>query len=96
MMLCTKLIDIGAVVLSKKAKLSYVYRQTNGRTDIHTDERLIKYDNKSVLELSAQVNKNRTFIRNPLTNPNSYLHTCISNKCDHSHWTFQVHDLFPL
>lgn len=91
-MLCTKLIDIGAVVLSKKAKLSKVYRQTNGRTDIHTDERLIKYDNKSLLELSAQVNKNRTFIRNP----NSYLHTCISNKCDHSHWTFQVHDLFPL
>lgn len=71
-------------------------KQTDGQTYIPTDERLIKYDNKSVLELTAQVNKNRTFIRNPLTNPNSYLHTCISNKCDHSHWTFQVHDLFPL
>ena len=53
------LVEIGLVVLEKKSKIGKVYRQTDrqtdGRTERQTDRRRTKGDQKSSLELSAQV-----------------------------------------
>ena len=42
-------------VLEKKSKIGKVYRQTDGQTDGRTDKRRTTGDQKSSLELSAQV-----------------------------------------
>ena len=57
------LIEVGPVVLEKKSKIGKVYRltdrqtdrQTDGQMDRQTDRRRTKGDQKSSLELSAQV-----------------------------------------
>ena len=53
------LVEIGPVVLEKKSKIGKVYRrtdrQTDRQTDGQTDRRRTKGDQKSSLELSAQV-----------------------------------------
>ena len=45
------LVEIGPVVLEKKSKIGNVYRRTDGQTD----RRRTTGDQKSSLELSAQV-----------------------------------------
>ena len=49
------LVEIGPVVLEKKSKIGKVYRRTDRQTDGQTDRRRTKGDQKSSLELSAQV-----------------------------------------
>ena len=49
------LVEIGQVVLEKMSKIGKVYRRTDGQTDGQTDRRRTKGDQKSSLELSAQV-----------------------------------------
>ena len=49
------LVEIGPVVLEKKSKIGIVYRQTDRQTDRRTDRRRTKGDQKSSLELPAQV-----------------------------------------
>ena len=46
-------LEIGPVVLEKKSKIGSL--QTVGQTDGQTDRRQMKGDQKSLLELSAQV-----------------------------------------
>ena len=57
------LVEIGPVVLEKKSKIGKVYRRTDRQTDGQTDRRRTKGDQRSSLELSAQVSlkTNRTF-----------------------------------
>ena len=49
------LVEIGPVVLEKKIKMWKVYRQTDGWTDGRTDRRRTTGDQKSSLELTAEV-----------------------------------------
>ena len=50
-----RLVEIGPVVLEKKMKLFTESLQIDGRTDGQTDRRRATGDQKSSLELSAQV-----------------------------------------
>ena len=54
------LVEICPVVLEKKIKKRKVYRQTDGWTDGRTDRRRMTGDQKSSLELSAQVSEQLT------------------------------------